>query len=132
MTFTWFISVDDHLIEPARLWQERLPAKWRDTGPRIVRDGDSEFWVYEDRQIVTTGLNAVAGKRHEDVRGHLDHPHALERRVHRERSAAVRRLEVVELGRRVLQHLADDLLVDAGQRPLHDIARARRLRRRAG
>ena len=66
MSFSWFISVDDHLIEPARLWQERLPEKWRGTGPRIVRDGTSEFWVYEDRQIVTTGLNAVAGKTREE------------------------------------------------------------------
>src|SRR3954465_11462137 len=66
MSISWFISVDDHLIEPARLWQQRLPEKWRDTGPRIVRDGDSEFWVYEDRQIVTTGLNAVAGKKREE------------------------------------------------------------------
>jgi predicted TIM-barrel fold metal-dependent hydrolase len=66
MSFSWFISVDDHLIEPARLWQERVPAKWRDTAPRIVRDGDSEYWVYEDRQIVTTGLNAVAGKSREE------------------------------------------------------------------
>jgi predicted TIM-barrel fold metal-dependent hydrolase len=66
MSLSWFVSVDDHLIEPARLWQERLPQRWRDTGPRIVRDGDSEFWVYEDRQIVTTGLNAVAGKKREE------------------------------------------------------------------
>jgi predicted TIM-barrel fold metal-dependent hydrolase len=66
MTFSWFVSVDDHLIEPARLWQERLPQRWRDTGPKIVRDGDSEYWTYEDRQIVTTGLNAVAGKRREE------------------------------------------------------------------
>ena len=66
MTLNWFVSVDDHLIEPARLWQERLPARWRDTGPRIVRDGNSEFWAYEDRQIVTTGLNAVAGKQREE------------------------------------------------------------------
>jgi hypothetical protein len=66
MSFSWFISVDDHLIEPARLWQERLPVRWHDTGPRIVRDGSSEFWVYEDRQIVTTGLTAVAGKRREE------------------------------------------------------------------
>jgi predicted TIM-barrel fold metal-dependent hydrolase len=66
MSFSWFISVDDHLIEPARLWQERVPAKWRDTAPRIVRDGDAEYWVYEDRQIVTTGLNAVAGKSREE------------------------------------------------------------------
>jgi predicted TIM-barrel fold metal-dependent hydrolase len=66
MAIDWVISVDDHLIEPARLWQERLPAQWRERGPRIVRDGPSEYWVYEDRQIVTTGLNAVAGKRYEE------------------------------------------------------------------
>jgi predicted TIM-barrel fold metal-dependent hydrolase len=66
MSFNWFISVDDHLIEPARLWQERVPEKMRERAPRIVRDGDSEFWVYEDRQIVTTGLNAVAGKSREE------------------------------------------------------------------
>ena len=66
MSFNWFISVDDHLIEPARLWQDRVPAKWRDIAPHIVRDGDSEYWVYEDRQIVTTGLNAVAGKSREE------------------------------------------------------------------
>lgn len=66
MSFNWFISVDDHLIEPARLWEDRLPERWRDTGPRMVRDGKSEFWVYEDRQIVTTGLNATAGKNREE------------------------------------------------------------------
>jgi predicted TIM-barrel fold metal-dependent hydrolase len=66
MSFNWFISVDDHLIEPARLWQERVPEGARERAPRIVRDGDSEFWVYEDRQIVTTGLNAVAGKSREE------------------------------------------------------------------
>jgi predicted TIM-barrel fold metal-dependent hydrolase len=66
MSFKWFISVDDHLIEPARLWQERVPERWRENAPRIVRDGDSEHWVYEDRQIVTTGLNAVAGKSREE------------------------------------------------------------------
>jgi predicted TIM-barrel fold metal-dependent hydrolase len=66
MSFSWFVSVDDHLIEPARLWQERVPESVRDRAPHIVRDGDSEFWVYEDRQIVTTGLNAVAGKSREE------------------------------------------------------------------
>jgi predicted TIM-barrel fold metal-dependent hydrolase len=66
MSFNWFVSVDDHLIEPARLWQERVPEAMRERAPRIVREGDSEFWVYEDRQIVTTGLNAVAGKSREE------------------------------------------------------------------
>src|SRR6478735_6856555 len=66
MSFSWFVSVDDHLIEPARLWQERVPESVRDRAPHIVRDGASEYWMYEDRQIVTTGLNAVAGKSREE------------------------------------------------------------------
>src|SRR4029079_10178051 len=59
-------SVVHHARDPARLWQERVPEAVRDRAPHIVRDGDSEFWVYEDRQIVTTGLNAVAGKSREE------------------------------------------------------------------
>jgi predicted TIM-barrel fold metal-dependent hydrolase len=66
VTIDWFISVDDHLIEPAHVWQSRVAARHRETAPRIVRDGGQEYWSYEDRQIVTTGLNAVAGKRRED------------------------------------------------------------------
>jgi predicted TIM-barrel fold metal-dependent hydrolase len=66
MSISWFVSVDDHFIEPARLWQQRLPQRWRDIGPRVVRDGDSEYWAYEDRQMVTTGLNATAGKKREE------------------------------------------------------------------
>jgi predicted TIM-barrel fold metal-dependent hydrolase len=63
MSFSWFISVDDHLIEPAQLWTDRVDDE---RAPHIVTDGDSEFWVYEDREIVTTGLNAVAGKSKEE------------------------------------------------------------------
>jgi predicted TIM-barrel fold metal-dependent hydrolase len=43
-----------------------VPDRWRENAPHIVREGDSEHWVYEDRQIVTTGLNAVAGKTREE------------------------------------------------------------------
>jgi predicted TIM-barrel fold metal-dependent hydrolase len=31
------ISVDDHVVEPADLWTARLPAAYRERGPRIVR-----------------------------------------------------------------------------------------------
>jgi predicted TIM-barrel fold metal-dependent hydrolase len=31
------ISVDDHIVEPPWLWQERLPAGLRERGPRVVR-----------------------------------------------------------------------------------------------
>ncbi|HEX5094394.1 MAG TPA: amidohydrolase family protein [Acidimicrobiia bacterium] len=66
------ISVDDHVVEPAHLWQDRLPAKMRERGPRIERarwgdivlgagasykqeqtdDGRwGDYWMYEDRLI---------------------------------------------------------------------------------
>jgi predicted TIM-barrel fold metal-dependent hydrolase len=66
MTLDWFVSVDDHIIEPADLWSSRVPARYRDIAPHFVSDGDEEFWVYEDRQIVTSGLNAVVGKSKEE------------------------------------------------------------------
>ena len=61
------ISVDDHLVEPPHLWQDRLPAKYRDAGPRIIQveqaDGQSsDVWLYEGRQYPQIGLNAVAGR----------------------------------------------------------------------
>ncbi len=62
------ISVDDHVIEPADLWSSRLPSRYQDRGPRIVRqrmsqdqatggvsswklddDGDwADVWYYDD------------------------------------------------------------------------------------
>ena len=66
------ISVDDHVVEPAHLWQNRLPARLRERGPRIeqARWGDfsldagasykqemtddgrpGDYWVYEDRLV---------------------------------------------------------------------------------
>jgi hypothetical protein len=31
------ISVDDHVVEPADVWQKRLPKKYLDVGPRVER-----------------------------------------------------------------------------------------------
>jgi predicted TIM-barrel fold metal-dependent hydrolase len=57
------ISVDDHLIEPPHVWQDRLPEKYREAGPRIVENEQGRHvWLYEDRVYVNFGLNAVAGK----------------------------------------------------------------------
>jgi hypothetical protein len=33
------ISVDDHVVEPAHVWEQWLPAPFRERGPRIVRRG---------------------------------------------------------------------------------------------
>ncbi|MEI8001886.1 MAG: amidohydrolase family protein [Actinomycetes bacterium] len=57
------VSVDDHLVEPADLFAEHLPAKYRDRAPKVVRtpDGD-DVWVFGDTVIPNVGLNAVAGR----------------------------------------------------------------------
>ena len=31
------VSADDHVVEPPHVWVERLPARDRDVGPRVVR-----------------------------------------------------------------------------------------------
>jgi predicted TIM-barrel fold metal-dependent hydrolase len=62
----WIISVDDHVLEPGHVWQDRMPAKFKDAAPRLVRDKDGEAWVYEGKRMVTPGLGAVAGKSREE------------------------------------------------------------------
>jgi predicted TIM-barrel fold metal-dependent hydrolase len=63
------ISVDDHVVEPPHVWQQWLPAKYRDRGPRVERRGigamrhvgggsyeqtfdpdgpPADCWIYED------------------------------------------------------------------------------------
>jgi predicted TIM-barrel fold metal-dependent hydrolase len=57
------ISVDDHLIEHPRVWADRLSAKDREAGPRIIETDDRrQIWTYEGRVYPAIGLNAVAGK----------------------------------------------------------------------
>ena len=37
------ISVDDHVVEPAHVWQTWLPEKWRERGPRVERKRWGKF-----------------------------------------------------------------------------------------
>jgi predicted TIM-barrel fold metal-dependent hydrolase len=62
----WLISVDDHVLEPGHVWQDRVPKKHRDAAPRLIRDAEGEAWLYEGRRMVTPGLGAVAGKTREE------------------------------------------------------------------
>jgi predicted TIM-barrel fold metal-dependent hydrolase len=55
--------VDDHVVEPPDLFEGHLPDKWRDDAPRMVRrDDGTDVWLYEGKEIVNIGLNAVAGR----------------------------------------------------------------------
>jgi predicted TIM-barrel fold metal-dependent hydrolase len=61
-TYT-IISVDDHLIEPRDLFENRLPARLQERAPRIVTfDDGREAWEYEGALYPQVGLNAVAGR----------------------------------------------------------------------
>ena len=57
------ISVDDHICEPADMFDAHVPAKYRDHAPRVVTDENGfQQWWYGDKQGRNLGLNAVAGK----------------------------------------------------------------------
>jgi predicted TIM-barrel fold metal-dependent hydrolase len=73
------ISVDDHVLEPPDLWSARMPAKYRDRGPRIVRkklrrvgsetieaeDGQwGDVWYYDDLVSPLLMLSAAVGFDH--------------------------------------------------------------------
>ncbi len=66
MSLDWLISVDDHVLEPAHLWVDRVSASDRDRAPHLVVDGDMEFWVYDGKRFPSSGLSAVAGKSKEE------------------------------------------------------------------
>ncbi len=57
------ISVDDHIAEPADMFDAHVPARYRDRAPHVVTDenGDQQWW-YEGVKGRNLGLNAVAGK----------------------------------------------------------------------
>lgn len=64
----WITSVDDHVIEPPHLWVDRMPAKYKESCPRVITESDGqEYWVYEHVKNVTGGLGASAGRRPEQI-----------------------------------------------------------------
>jgi predicted TIM-barrel fold metal-dependent hydrolase len=61
------ISVDDHIIEPPDMFDNHLPARYKDVAPRLVhRDDGTDMWTFRDAQIGNVALNAVAGRPKEE------------------------------------------------------------------
>jgi predicted TIM-barrel fold metal-dependent hydrolase len=60
------ISVDDHICEPADMFDAHVPAKFKDQAPRVLTDerGNQQWW-YGEVKGRNIGLNAVAGKPRE-------------------------------------------------------------------
>jgi predicted TIM-barrel fold metal-dependent hydrolase len=63
------ISVDDHLVEPADMFEGRLPAHLQDRAPRIVETPRGhEVWEFDGDRYTQVGMNAIAGRRPETVK----------------------------------------------------------------
>lgn len=73
------ISVDDHICEPADMFDAHVPTRYREHVPRVEEEADgSQQWYYGAVRGRNLGLNAVAGKppemfnvnptRYEDMR----------------------------------------------------------------
>jgi predicted TIM-barrel fold metal-dependent hydrolase len=62
------VSVDDHLVEPAGMFDGRLPRRLQNRAPRVVTDdhGD-QMWEFEGARCAQIGLSAFAGRRRETV-----------------------------------------------------------------
>jgi predicted TIM-barrel fold metal-dependent hydrolase len=58
-------SVDDHIVEPAGVWVDRVPAKLRERVPHVIEVDGRQKWVWDGGEEATMGLNAVAGKPRE-------------------------------------------------------------------
>ncbi|MCU1462118.1 MAG: amidohydrolase 2 [Acidimicrobiales bacterium] len=60
------VSVDDHICEPADMFDAHVPDRYRDQAPRVVlaEDGSQQWW-YGNLKGRDLGLNAVAGKPRE-------------------------------------------------------------------
>jgi hypothetical protein len=57
------ISVDDHIAEPANMFEQHVPAKYKEYAPRVETDDRGiQQWWYGDIRGRNLGLNAVAGK----------------------------------------------------------------------
>ena len=63
------ISVDDHLVEPAHVFEGRLPIGLQADAPSIVETPEGhQVWEFEGSHFTQVGMNAVSGRRPETVK----------------------------------------------------------------
>ncbi len=57
------ISVDDHICEPADMFEGHVPERYKEYAPRVIEEeGGVQQWWYGNVRGRNLGLNAVAGK----------------------------------------------------------------------
>ena len=66
------ISADSHMLEPADLWIERLPAQYRDNAPHVYFDEDKKTWLFGCEGIPPIPAAALfaAGKSDQELADH--------------------------------------------------------------
>jgi predicted TIM-barrel fold metal-dependent hydrolase len=60
----WVIDADTHVTEPGDLWTSRLPARFKDRAPQLIRDPESgiDNWkIGDSKGFLPVGFTAVAG-----------------------------------------------------------------------
>ncbi len=58
------VSADDHLdlnYTPADLWQTRLPAQYKDVGPKVVETSEGRIWMWEGETRGQSGRRTTPG-----------------------------------------------------------------------
>ncbi len=56
------IDCDTHITEPRDVWTSRVPARYVDHVPHVVRnDAGVDVWLLDGAQIYTAGITALAG-----------------------------------------------------------------------
>ena len=60
------ISSDSHVFEPSDLWTSRIEPKFRERSPRIVREGDFDWWYCDDKKLLSVQPGAQVGRRFEE------------------------------------------------------------------
>ncbi len=57
------VSIDDHSIEPPDMFENHVPAKWKDLAPKVVRNADGvDEWVFQGEATSTPfGMAATVG-----------------------------------------------------------------------
>ena len=79
----WIISVDSHLIEPPNVWVDRLPAKYKDNGPRWISDEHGESWLFEgSKRIPVDAMSTNGAVYPPENRAEMFRPHWRGARSH--------------------------------------------------
>jgi len=66
LNLDWLISVDDHILEPPKLWTDRVAKKDLDRAPHMETINGTEYWLYDGKRFPSSGLSAVVGRSKEE------------------------------------------------------------------